>query len=31
LFTAVYISLSIMVVFMLYRQIKMVPRLYEGS
>jgi cytochrome d ubiquinol oxidase subunit I len=31
LFTAVYLSLSIMVVFMLYRQIKMVPKLYEGS
>jgi cytochrome d ubiquinol oxidase subunit I len=29
LFTAVYLSLSVMVVFMLYRQIKMVPRLYE--
>lgn len=29
LFTAVYLSLSVMVIFMLYRQIKMVPRLYE--
>jgi cytochrome d ubiquinol oxidase subunit I len=29
LFTAVYLSLSVMVVFMLYRQIKMVPRLYD--
>jgi cytochrome d ubiquinol oxidase subunit I len=29
LFTAVYISLSIIVVFMLYRQIKMVPELYD--
>lgn len=30
-FTAVYISLSIIVVFMLYRQIKMVPKLYDSS
>lgn len=29
LFTAVYISLSIMVVFLLHRQIKMVPELYD--
>jgi cytochrome d ubiquinol oxidase subunit I len=29
LFTAVYFSLSLIVVFMLYRQIKMVPRLYD--
>jgi cytochrome d ubiquinol oxidase subunit I len=29
LFTSVYISLSIMVIFMLYRQIKMVPELYS--
>ncbi|WP_017258998.1 cytochrome ubiquinol oxidase subunit I [Pedobacter arcticus] len=29
MFTAVYISLSIIVVFMLYRQIKMVPQLYD--
>jgi cytochrome d ubiquinol oxidase subunit I len=31
LFTAVYLSLSVMVVFMLYRQIKIVPGLYEES
>lgn len=31
LFTAVYLSLSVMVVFMLYRQIKMVPNLYDVS
>ncbi len=31
LFTAVYVSLSFIVVFMLYRQIKMVPRLYDVS
>lgn len=30
LFTAVYISLSLMVIFMLYRQIKMVPQLYDN-
>ena len=30
IFTAVYISLSIIVVFMLYRQIKMVPKLYDS-
>ncbi len=29
LFTAVYVSLSIIVIFMLYRQIKMVPVLYD--
>lgn len=29
LFSAVYISLSIIVAFMLYRQIKMVPKLYD--
>ncbi|WP_324672004.1 cytochrome ubiquinol oxidase subunit I [Hymenobacter sp. GOD-10R] len=29
LFTAVYISLSLIVVFLLYRQIKMVPELYD--
>lgn len=29
LFTAVYISLSVVVVFLLHRQIKMVPRLYD--
>ena len=29
LFTAVYLSLSLVVVFMLYRQIKMVPRMYD--
>ncbi|MGC1244561.1 MAG: cytochrome ubiquinol oxidase subunit I [Chryseosolibacter sp.] len=29
LFTAVYISLTIMVIFLLYRQIKMVPVLYD--
>ncbi|SEA51465.1 cytochrome bd-I ubiquinol oxidase subunit 1 apoprotein [Arachidicoccus rhizosphaerae] len=31
LFTAVYISLSAIVVFMLYRQIKMVGKLYDNS
>lgn len=31
IFTAVYISLSFIVVFMLYRQIKMVPKLYDIS
>jgi cytochrome d ubiquinol oxidase subunit I len=31
LFTAVYLSLSVMVIFMLYRQIKMVPELYDIS
>ena len=31
LFTAIYLSLSMMVVFMLYRQIKMVPRMYDVS
>ncbi len=30
MFTAVYISLSIIVVYMLYRQIKMVPQLYDS-
>jgi cytochrome d ubiquinol oxidase subunit I len=30
LFTAVYFSLSLIVAFMLYRQIKMVPRLYDS-
>jgi len=29
LFTAVYLSLSLVVVFMLYRQIKMVPKMYD--
>ncbi|WP_426670655.1 cytochrome ubiquinol oxidase subunit I [Mucilaginibacter sp. McL0603] len=29
LFTAVYLSLSLVVVFMLYRQIKMVPNMYD--
>lgn len=29
LFTAIYISLSVIVIFMLYRQIKMVPTLYD--
>jgi cytochrome d ubiquinol oxidase subunit I len=29
LFTAVYVSLSIIVIFMLYRQIKMVPEIYD--
>ncbi|MEO5912060.1 MAG: cytochrome ubiquinol oxidase subunit I [Pelobium sp.] len=29
LFTAVYVSLSVIVTFMLYRQIKMVPKLYD--
>ncbi|MFI5162685.1 MAG: cytochrome ubiquinol oxidase subunit I [Sphingobacteriales bacterium] len=29
IFTAVYISLSLLVVFMLYRQIKMVPKMYD--
>ncbi len=29
LFTAIYISLAIIVIFMLYRQIKMVPTLYD--
>jgi cytochrome d ubiquinol oxidase subunit I len=29
LFTAIYISLSLIVIFMLYRQIKMVPKLYD--
>jgi cytochrome d ubiquinol oxidase subunit I len=29
LFTAIYISLSVIVIFMLYRQIKMVPVLYD--
>lgn len=29
LFTAVYISLSILVIFLLHRQIKMVPSLYD--
>ncbi|HKZ67834.1 MAG TPA: cytochrome ubiquinol oxidase subunit I [Chitinophagaceae bacterium] len=29
LFTAIYISLSVIVIFMLYRQIKMVPILYD--
>lgn len=31
LFTAVYMSLAIIVTFMLYRQIKMVGKLYDGS
>jgi cytochrome d ubiquinol oxidase subunit I len=31
LFTAVYLSLSLVVMFMLYRQIKMVPRLYDSE
>ncbi|MGN6639775.1 MAG: cytochrome ubiquinol oxidase subunit I, partial [Mucilaginibacter sp.] len=31
LFTAVYFSLSLVVAFMLYRQIKMVPRMYDVS
>jgi cytochrome d ubiquinol oxidase subunit I len=29
LFTAVYLSLSLVVIFMLYRQIKMVPKMYD--
>ena len=29
IFTAIYISLAIIVIFMLYRQIKMVPTLYD--
>jgi len=29
LFTAVYFSLSLIVIFMLYRQIKMVPKMYD--
>ena len=29
LFTAIYISLSIVVIFLLYRQIRMVPKLYD--
>jgi len=29
LFTAIYVSLSIVVVFLLYRQIRMVPQLYD--
>jgi cytochrome d ubiquinol oxidase subunit I len=29
LFTAVYLSLSMVVIFMLYRQIKMVPKMYD--
>lgn len=29
LFTAVYVSLAIIVIYMLYRQIKMVPKLYD--
>lgn len=29
LFTAIYISLALIVIFMLYRQIKMVPKLYD--
>jgi cytochrome d ubiquinol oxidase subunit I len=29
LFTAVYLSLSLVVTFMLYRQIKMVPKMYD--
>ncbi|WP_207895865.1 cytochrome ubiquinol oxidase subunit I [Hymenobacter gummosus] len=31
LFTAVYLSLSVVVVFLLYRQIRMVPRLYDAQ
>jgi cytochrome d ubiquinol oxidase subunit I len=31
LFTAVYLSLSLVVIFMLYRQIKMVPKLYDAA
>jgi cytochrome d ubiquinol oxidase subunit I len=31
LFTAVYLSLSLVVIFMLYRQIKMVPKLYDNE
>ncbi|MDB5136232.1 MAG: cytochrome ubiquinol oxidase subunit [Mucilaginibacter sp.] len=31
LFTAVYLSLSLAVIFMLYRQIKMVPKLYDNE
>jgi cytochrome d ubiquinol oxidase subunit I len=30
LFTAVYLSLSLVVIFMLYRQIKMVPKMYDA-
>jgi len=29
LFTAIYISLSVVVIFLLYRQIRMVPQLYD--
>jgi cytochrome d ubiquinol oxidase subunit I len=29
LFTAIYLSLAVIVIFMLYRQIKMVPTLYD--
>jgi cytochrome d ubiquinol oxidase subunit I len=29
IFTALYVSLAIIVTFLLYRQIKMVPRLYD--
>jgi cytochrome d ubiquinol oxidase subunit I len=31
LFTAVYVSLSLVVILLLYRQIKMVPKLYDIS
>jgi cytochrome d ubiquinol oxidase subunit I len=31
LFTAIYFSLSLIVIFLLYRQIKMVPQLYAGK
>ncbi|QCR21380.1 cytochrome ubiquinol oxidase subunit I [Pontibacter sp. SGAir0037] len=31
LFTAIYVSLSLIVIFLLYRQIKMVPHLYDTS
>lgn len=31
LFTAVYLSLSLVVIFMLYRQIKMVPEMYDEA
>ena len=31
LFTAIYVSVALIVIFMLYRQIKMVPVLYDPA